>query len=34
VKKVARPNLVDQAPKLCPTCFMALPLTGVCDTCD
>jgi hypothetical protein len=34
VKKVARPNLVDQPANLCPTCFMALPLTGVCDTCD
>lgn len=34
VKKVARPNLVDQPAQLCPTCFMALPLTGVCDTCD
>ena len=33
VKKVARPNLVDQPVQLCPTCFMALPLTGVCDTC-
>ena len=34
VKKVARPNLVDQPAQLCPTCFMALPLTGVCDSCD
>ncbi len=34
VKKVARPNLVDQPAQLCPTCFMALPLTGVCDNCD
>ena len=21
-------------PKICPTCYMALPATGVCDTCD
>lgn len=34
VKKVARPNLVDQPAQLCPTCFMALPLTGICDNCD
>jgi hypothetical protein len=34
VKKVPRPNLVDQPTKLCPTCFMVLPLTGVCDNCD
>jgi hypothetical protein len=34
VKKVARPNLVDQPAQLCPTCYMALPLTGICDTCD
>lgn len=34
VKKVARPSAVDQPTRLCPTCFMALPMTGVCDTCD
>lgn len=34
VKKVARPNLMDQQTQLCPTCFMALPMTGICDTCD
>jgi len=34
VKKVGRPNPVDQPTQLCPTCFMALPLTGVCDNCD
>ena len=21
-------------PKICPTCFMALPATGICDNCD
>lgn len=34
VKKVGRPNPVDQPTQLCPTCFMALPLTGICDNCD
>jgi hypothetical protein len=24
----------DVAPKICPTCFMALPANGVCDNCD
>lgn len=24
----------DVVPKICPTCFMALPASGVCDTCD
>ncbi len=23
----------EAAPKICPTCFTALPATGVCDTC-
>lgn len=23
----------DEAPRLCPTCFMTLPATGICDTC-
>ena len=34
VRKVARPNPLDQPTQLCPTCYMALPMTGVCDTCD
>ena len=34
VKKVPRPNPIDQPTKVCPTCFMALPMTGVCDNCD
>lgn len=33
VKKVARPNLIDAPTQVCPTCFMALPLTEVCDNC-
>ncbi len=24
----------DTAPKVCPTCHMALPASGVCDFCD
>ena len=24
----------DERVKVCPTCFMALPATGICDTCD
>lgn len=24
----------DVVPRTCPTCFMALPATGICDTCD
>lgn len=34
VKKVARPDPANQPTTLCPTCFMALPLTGICDNCD
>jgi hypothetical protein len=25
---------LDERVKVCPTCFMALPATGVCDNCD
>jgi hypothetical protein len=24
----------DRPVAVCPTCFMALPATGVCDNCD
>jgi len=24
----------DVVPKICPRCFMALPASGICDTCD
>ena len=30
-KRVTR---TEQAPKVCPTCYMALPATGICDNCD
>ncbi|WP_098465232.1 hypothetical protein [Isoptericola jiangsuensis] len=29
-RKAAEP---EEPPALCPTCYMALPATGVCDTC-
>ena len=32
-----RPSRVaatDKPVKLCPTCFLALPATGICDNCD
>lgn len=29
-----RPVKVEAPVKLCPTCFLALPATGVCDDCD
>ena len=29
----SRTAVADEAPAICPTCFMALPVTGVCDTC-
>ncbi len=29
--RVAKTDIV---PKICPRCFMALPASGVCDTCD
>ncbi|HET6694459.1 MAG TPA: hypothetical protein VFG97_09140 [Pedococcus sp.] len=30
----ARVAATDRPVKLCPRCFIALPATGVCDTCD
>ena len=36
-KKVAKPTRVkpaDAPVKLCPTCYTALPATGICDFCD
>jgi hypothetical protein len=30
--KRAKPG--DAPAKICPTCFMALPATGICDNCD
>ena len=29
-----RTKPAEVAPKICPTCFMALPATGICDNCD
>lgn len=29
-----RPAATDVMPKICPTCFMALPASGICDNCD
>ncbi len=29
----SRSAVVDEAPAICPTCFMTLPATGICDTC-
>ena len=26
-------RLTEDAPRICPTCYMALPATGVCDYC-
>jgi hypothetical protein len=34
VKKGARPDPLTQESQVCPTCFMALPATGICDNCD
>jgi hypothetical protein len=31
VRKAAEP---EAPPALCPTCYMALPATGICDTCS
>lgn len=28
-----RSAAADEAPAICPTCFMVLPATGICDTC-
>jgi hypothetical protein len=33
VKKVGRPDPMIQHKPVCPTCFMAIPATGVCDNC-
>jgi len=31
----AKPRAAEPpAPKICPTCYMALPATGICDNCD
>ena len=30
----AAPKKVEKQPAICPTCFMALPASGICDTCD
>lgn len=29
-----KPAATDVMPKICPTCFMALPASGRCDNCD
>lgn len=29
----SRSAAVEEAPAICPTCFMTLPATGICDTC-
>lgn len=29
----SRSAVPEEAPAICPTCFMTLPATGVCDTC-
>ena len=33
-KKPARIKPVEREVKICPTCYTALPATGVCDFCD
>ncbi len=33
VKKVARPDPMTQQSQMCPTCYMAIPSTGICDNC-
>jgi hypothetical protein len=33
-KTPARPKPVEREVKICPTCYTALPATGVCDFCD
>jgi len=32
--KPAAPKKVEAAPRVCPSCFMALPASGQCDYCD
>jgi hypothetical protein len=34
VAKTARAKPVDVPVKVCPTCYTALPATGICDYCD
>jgi hypothetical protein len=34
VAKTARAKPIDVPVKVCPTCFTALPATGICDYCD
>jgi hypothetical protein len=35
VPATRRPTTSPEPPqKICPTCYMALPATGICDTCD
>lgn len=34
VREPAAPKKVEKVAAICPTCFMALPASGVCDTCD
>jgi hypothetical protein len=34
VAKTARAKPIEVPVKLCPTCYTALPATGVCDYCD
>lgn len=35
-RTTGRPRIAasDRVDKLCPTCFIALPATGICDQCD
>jgi hypothetical protein len=33
-RKATRPKPAERPVKLCPTCYMALPATGICDFCD
>jgi hypothetical protein len=33
VKKVPRPDPMTQHAQVCPTCYMAIPSTGICDNC-
>ena len=32
--RTTRVAATDRPDKLCPTCFIALPATGICDQCD
>ncbi|WP_110588123.1 hypothetical protein [Microbacterium suaedae] len=33
-RQPARPSAPEKPEPICPTCFMVLPSTGICDTCD